>query len=397
MKITKEEACKFLVRYQGLTDGQYLSGKEGILEFIRKVGCIQYDPLNIIGRNTDLVLQSRITDYRPEMLEQLLYKDRLLIDGWDKMMSVYTREDWPYFRRTRELNGHGAIATLHYRNSADALNHIDKVLESLAQNGPMQPKQIPIGSVEPGRWGHRNLSSATMDYLWTTGKLGVSKKIGVNKVYDLIENLLPADILNQPDPFESEYDFIKWYVYRRIGSVGMLWNRSGGGWLGTLLEDRDTRQRALDELVADGVVERVEVEGIPDVFYARSKDMHLFHSNDSTSEAIRFLAPLDNMLWDRDMLSKLFGFTYTWEVYVPVAKRKYGYYVIPVLCGNRFIARFEPQKSNTHVQIKNWWWEKDISISKDLIEQILKEMERFAACLHKKDGVHESTLAIMNT
>ena len=112
MKICKEEARNFLIRYHHLAASQMLSGTDGILTYIKKVGYIQYDPLNIIGRNTDLVLQSRIIDYRPELLEQLLYKDRLLLDGWDKMMSVYSRDDWPYFHLVREKRGVETIPCL---------------------------------------------------------------------------------------------------------------------------------------------------------------------------------------------------------------------------------------------------------------------------------------------
>lgn len=396
MKITKKEACNFLIRYQNLTGSQPLSGVDGILEYIKKVGCIQYDPLNIVGRNADLVLQSRIIDYRPEMLEQLLYKDRLLIDGWDKMMSIYSREDWPYFRFIREKKDIETINTLKHRNSSDALLYTDVVMESLAQKGPMLPKQIQIGSAGAKRWGHRNLSSATMDYLFQIGKIGIFKKVNVNKVYDLIENILPDTILNQPDPFDSEYDFCKWYIYRRLGSVGMLWNKNGGGWLGQYLQEKNLRSRILDEYVADGSIQCVEIEGISDKFYIRTKDAFLFDTISSTiSEPIRFIAPLDNLLWDRGMLSKLFDFDYSWEVYVPVTKRKYGYYVIPVLYGKRFIARFEPQKSNSHIQIKNWWWEKGVSVSNDMIDLIIQEMERLAACLNKKEGIHKSINTIL--
>ena len=132
MKISKEEARAFLVAYQGLTDSSSSMGANGILEFIKKVGCIQYDPLNIIGRNTDLVLQSRVMDYKPEMLEQLLYKDRLLIDGWDKMMSIYSREDWPYFSYIRERNGVGTVSILHHRKAEEALNYTDVVMEYIS-------------------------------------------------------------------------------------------------------------------------------------------------------------------------------------------------------------------------------------------------------------------------
>ena len=178
--------------------------------------------------------------------------------------------------------------------------------------------------------------------------------------------------------------------------MGMLWNKNGGGWLGQYLQEKNLRQRILDEYVADGSIQCVEIEGISDKFYIRTKDAFLFDTNSSTiSEPIRFIAPLDNLLWDRGMLSKLFDFDYSWEVYVPVTKRKYGYYVIPVLYGKRFIARFEPQKSNSHIQIKNWWWEKGVSVSNDMIDLIIQEMERLAACLNKKEGVHKSINTIL--
>ncbi|MCL2078198.1 MAG: winged helix DNA-binding domain-containing protein [Oscillospiraceae bacterium] len=392
MKICKTDARNFLVNYQNLTNP--LSGVGGILEYIKKVGCIQYDPLNIIARNADLVLQSRIRDYKPEMLEQLLYKDRFLIDGWDKMMSIYSREDWAYFHFVREKRGVETIATLRHRKSEDALLHLETVLSALAENGAMLPKQIKLGSADSGSWGHRNLSSATLDYLFHIGKVGVFKKVNVNKVYDLIENLLPDNILNQPNPFKSEYDFIKWHVYRRLGSVGMLWNRNGGGWLATFMGDKNLRQRILNEYVDEGLIQCVEVEGIAAKFYVKSKDVHLFDKK-SGIETIRFIAPLDNLLWDRDMLTKLFDFTYTWEVYIPAAKRKYGYYVLPVLYGNRFIARFEPEKSKSHIQIKNWWWEKDVPVSNALIDLVLQEMERLAVCFKKTEGIHESVGTII--
>lgn len=99
--MSKEELRKFLVVYQGLYTNNTFIGEEGIKDFIKRVGCVQYDPLNVVGRNADLVMQSRIEDYDPIILEDLLYKKRELIDGWDKMMAIYSAEDWRYFRRVR--------------------------------------------------------------------------------------------------------------------------------------------------------------------------------------------------------------------------------------------------------------------------------------------------------
>jgi len=390
MKISKKEAQQFLISHQYLDGSHPLHGKEGVMQFFNKVGCVQFDPLNVVGRNADLVLQSRINDYKPEMLESLLYEDRSLIDGWDKVMSIYPIEDWACFHLVREQRGKEVIATLRNRNSAHALNHIDFVMDALAKNGAMQPKQIGKGTAGETTWGHRNIYNATMDYLFHIGKLGVSKKLNVNKVFDLIENIIPPHIIDAPSNFQSEYDFFKWYVYRRIASIGMLWNRNGGGWYGTLIPDKKTRQRILDELIDEGLVTAIEVDGIPDKFYAKTVDFAHKSQKHTEINVMKFIAPLDNLIWDREMVSKIFEFDYTWEVYIPAAKRKYGYYVLPVLFGNRFIARFEPEKSATHLNIKNWWWEQDIPVTDALITHVMQAMERFAVFLDKRQGVHEN-------
>lgn len=103
MHLTKTEARRFLLDYQGLWPPDAFRGKPGILDYIRRVGCIQFDPLNIVGHNSELVLQERVEGVRPAMLKELLYDERKLLDGWDKMMSTYDVEDWPYFRRWREV------------------------------------------------------------------------------------------------------------------------------------------------------------------------------------------------------------------------------------------------------------------------------------------------------
>jgi hypothetical protein len=385
MKISKEEARQFLVCHQHL-DGS-LHGKEGIMQYFKKVGSVQFDPLNVVGRNADLVLQSRISGYEPEMLESLLYDERKLIDAWDKVMSIYPTEDWSYFHLVREQRGNEVIATLQYRKSAHALDYIDFVIAALTKDGAMQPKQIGKSAAGNNSWGHRNIYNATMDYLFHVGKLGVSKKINVNKVFDLIENVIPPHVLDSPAIFETEHDFFKWYVYRRIASVGMLWNRNGGGWYGTLIPDKKTRKQIFDELIDEGLVVAIDVEGIADKFYARTSDIPSETNKQIENKSVKFIAPLDNLIWDRNMVSKIFGFDYTWEVYAPAPKRKYGYYVLPVLCGNRFIARFEPEKSATHLSIKNWWWEQDIVITDELIDCIMQSMKQFAAFLEKKEEI----------
>lgn len=394
IELSKKEAQEFLVKYHGLDSSNTFVGEEGILDLFKRIGCIQYDPLNVVGRNPDLVLQSRIKGYSASILEKLLYKDRSLIDGWDKMMAIYLTEDWPYFHRLRREKEKEIRGTLSYRNTLEAIYLTSEIKEALLQKGPLQPSQINLGEAGKGRWGHKKLSSATMDYMFNIGELGIFNKKNNQKVYDLIENLLPQDLLKCSDPFNNDYDFYKWYFKRRVGSVGLLWQRSGGGWLGQFLSDKALRISVLSNLVEDDSLISLSVEGMDEAFYIRREDIKLLESlNNKNKREVRFLAPLDNLLWDRGMTKRIFDFEYSWEVYVPEAKRKYGYYVLPVLYGNQIVARFEPEnhRGNNPLKVKNWWWEEGIEITEEMIDAIEKCFYDFCEYL-QADGLYKDSL-----
>lgn len=383
-KISKSEARGFLIAYQGLNRKCINQDENSVLNYFRKVGCIQFDPLNIVGRNADLVLQSRIKNYNPSILYDLLYEKRCLIDGWDKMMSIYPQIDWPSFQRVRKANGEDLKYVLAHRNADKALEYLEQIKNTVIENGPLQGNKIDIGSNDPGSWGHRKLSSAALDYLYTIGELGIYKKINTQKIYDVIENLLPPEILNQEDPFESDEMFYEWYVKRRIGSVGMLWSRNGSAWLGQFISNSQIRNKAIKCLLEKNEIKEFYVEDIKYPFYIRKEDVNLLDKIiDSDKKEMKFLAPLDNLLWDRAMIKSIFDFDYSWEVYIPVKKRKYGYYVLPVLYNNRFIARFEPEmyRGEKELHIKEWWWEENIIITEEMEIALKQAFEQFCSYL----------------
>lgn len=380
--ITLEDARNYMITYHCLDGSRVLAGKTGVLEYINRVGCIQYDPLNVVGRNPDLVLQSRVKDYHSELLSKLLYQDRRLIDGWDKMMAIYETDVFPNFRRVREEKDIEVKQLLERRNSISALSYVDDIRKIIEDSGPIQSNQITFGEGSYNSWGHKKISSATLDYMWHIGELGIYDKKNTQKIYDLNSRLLPQEILHALDPFENEIDFYKWYVKRRIGGVGLLWNKSGGAWLGNFIGNKKLRDGIIPELVNEGELLVINVEGIKEPFYIRSEDEKYLYNKPKNREA-RFLAPLDNMLWDRDLIKKIFHFDYSWEVYVPEIKRKYGYYVLPVLYGNQLVARFEPelQRNNEPIKIKHWWWEKDIVVTSEMESAIEKEFIEFSKYL----------------
>ncbi len=138
----------------------------------------------------------------------------------------------------------------------------------------------------------------------------------------------------------------------------------------------------------EGTLSLVSIEGIDDVFYVSSDLLiALKQVEKNETKEIRILAPLDNLLWDRGLVETIFEFKYSWEVYVPEHKRKYGYYVLPVLYGENIIARFEPLKSakGTPLQIEKWWWEEGVEVNEVMIREIENSLSRFSKYLGSAD------------
>ena len=378
---SREEARHMLCRYHNLDGAETLCGKTGVEKIMQRIHSIQYDPLNVIARNADLVLQARVSDYKESDLYHLLYKEHKLVDGFDKEMCIYDSEDFARFKFIRNEYHKHIVPTLKHRNQMGILDILDDVRDFVNEHGRTGTKDISIGEVRESRWGHKKLSSAALDYLFNTGELCVADKRGTQKYFDLTERVL-GDKDFQCDLNMSVEDFLEWYVERRIQSVGFLWNKAGGGWQGRFLSENELRNSVLQTLLEKNKICEIQIEGIKESFYI-SKNFQEHMKYQTTHSYVRFMAPLDNMIWDRKMLETLFDFTYSWEVYTPVAKRKFGYYVLPVLYNDNFIARFEaePVREAGEFIIKNWWWEPGIEPKDDMNESIVSEMVRFAEFL----------------
>ena len=359
LTISRTQARQFLLTHHFLRPPRQLNGKAGALEIVRRLGCIQFDPVNVVGWNPDLVLQARLEDYRAPMLDELLYTDRLLWDGFDKVQSIYLTEDWPHFTRRRV---HGLDNVRFSEEEPRRLQPL--IVEKIRENGPLSSLDLEDQTRIGGYWGFPiRVERAAMENLYIMGRLGIHHRKGTRRYFDLVENLLPADLLNAPDPHASEADYHDWHVLRRVGSMGLANPGAGERWLGILTMQSPERTQSLARLIERGDVLHVAVEEANGQTYMlRASEAPLLASVGQIphpAPAVTFLGPLDNLLWHRDMLRKIFDFDYTWEVYTPAIKRKYGHYVLPVLYGDQFIARAEllyERKTNSAV-LRNWWWE----------------------------------------
>jgi len=306
----------------------------------RQLGSIQFDPLQIIATNQELFLQSRITDFKPSMLKELLYSDRLLFDGWDKMMSISCMDDWSYFSRMRQKVLSPPISGY----TAKVLDILPKVLREIEKNGPVSSLELSDYGTIDWHWAPAKQARAALDVLFSSGQIGIHHRVHTRKYYDLTARLIPRQILKSKDPSISDEDYIDWRFARRIGGFGIVWNKSGDAWLG--LPGSKERNHAAARLLKDKVITEIRVSESEIPFLIRTQDLPLLHeslaSPNKDQSELSFIAPLDNLIWDRKMIEFLFGFSYRWEVYKPAVDREYGYYVLPVFFNNMFVARFEP-------------------------------------------------------
>ena len=377
ISLSNKQARELLERYHNLDGGDGFRGIEGARSIMERLGTIQFDPLNVVGRNADLVLQARVRDYRPEVLERLLYREHFLVDGYDKEMCIYTARDFGNFAPQRAEHAESARRWLTWRGQGEAFEMLEDILSIIRERGPCRLTDIPLGESKNFSWGPRKPSGAAMEYLFRAGRLCISDKSGTQRYFDLAERVLPPECLAPVE--RSPEAFADWYVRRRVACVGLLWEKRGGAWQGNVLNDDKTRKAALARLAERGELIPCRVEGCKESFYAVPEAIDALDRPDRRP-SVRFLAPLDNLLWDRAMVEALFGFRYRWEVYTPVEKRQYGYYVLPVLYGSRIVARFEPEPVSKKgaLEIKAWWWEESVRPSGAMLSAIEAALKRFA-------------------
>ncbi len=389
--MTREQARRFILSKQGLLGNYRFAGKEGAYRYIRQAGCIQYDPVDVCGKNAELTLQSRVRGFTKQMLADLLYKDRLLVDYTDKELSIWPSEDWPYFSSYREMSKkHGAgfpgIPELE-----------EQAVAYIRENGPVSSDTLPVqGKVfwhssmhwSGNRHGTSPAARSVLEQLYTDGVLLIHHKSGSRKFYDLADKYLSRDLLEAENPCSDETEFREWRIKRRIGAVGLLWNRRSDAFLGIEMT-AEQRDAAFEKLESEGAILKTAVEGIRFPLYFPAEDLPLAEAVLADDVDLRprleFLAPLDPMLWDRKLIEAIWDYRYSWEIYTPAEKRRFGYYVLPMVYGEKPAGRIEAaadRKTETLV-VKNIWFEPGIRRTKKLnaaVDAAIRRLAKFNDC-----------------
>lgn len=388
--ITKQTARRFILGRQGLWPGRRWAGEAGLAEALRACEAIQMDPLNVVARSHDIALYGRVLGYQPAQLGRALYERREFFD-YGGGLFIYPMSELPYWRthmRRRERGPRwGDFADAH-----PAL--LDEVRAELRARGPLGNRDFTGRERVKSYRGGKD-SALALYYLWLTGEVMISHRQGFERVYDLRERVAPAAF----DTVAPEDEAEAYFARKALAFHGLLPERQFGASLLSFAwrkPDRAETRAWLDCMTAQGTIAPLRIEGSRDHWLALSDDLPLLETLeaggvpaawrplDTTTETeVILLAPLE-IVSARGRSDWLFDFEYIWEVYKPAAARRWGYYTLPILYGDRLVARLDPRldRPTQTLRILGFWREEGaIADESAFAEALARGLARFAQFL----------------
>jgi hypothetical protein len=357
VKVPAEAARRFLVARHFLAPARSLQGgPDAVLEVFGKLGSIQFDPLAVAGRSHDLVLHARAGDYDPDWCDEL-YERREIFEAYNKGLSLVPTSEFPWFRAR-----FGRRASEVLAENAEVAK---RVLERIRVEGHLSSLDFERERGPTTDWFGMptNAVRAVLEAYSLTGVLGLARREGNRRYYDLIERLLPADVLAQDIPVTEQLRHRLLSRYRAHGLLGISGPDIFGG-LGAAKPDprwphSPGRTALRAQLIERGELVPVDIEGVRGKRFVIPEDVELLEAPPEPPPSAAFLPPFDPLVWDRPLLGSLFGFDYVWELFLPPAKRRWGWYVLPIVFRDRFVGRIEPRidRDRARVDVLGVWWD----------------------------------------
>lgn len=376
------QARRHLLALSGLSRPPHRAWDRAALgDAIAEMGFVQVDSINTVERAHHHILFARSQAYRPRDLSALIEKDRVLFENWTHDASIIPTDFFVYWRHrfAREKTRLRERWKTHFGRE-DFQADIDRVLEAVTLRGPVMARDFEGDKPNTGWWDWHP-SKAALEYLWRTGELSIARREGFQKVYDLSERVIPPTHWSQKI---SGPQFVDWACRSALtrlgfatrGEMAAFWELLTPDQVAHWIADNRAMLRPVAVASADG-----------------SKPRAALALDDGTVEAamqaapapdrVRILSPFDPLLRDRKRTERLFGFHYRIEIFVPEAKRRYGYYVFPVLRGERIIGRIDMKAARDRdvLAVRAFWPEPGTRLTSrtvSLLEAELYRMARFA-------------------
>ena len=361
MKVSADAARRFLVARQMLSPARSRAASHaGVLEVFRRLGSIQFDPLATAGRTHDLVLHARVAGYDQAWCDEL-YERREVFEAYNKGLSLVPTSEFPWFR--------GILSRNPSRTLAENAEVAEKVLQRIRAEGPLSALDFERERGPTTDWfgAPTNVVRAVLEAFAVTGVLGLERRDGNRRYYDLIERLLPKDVLERAIPLREQLRYKLLSRYRAHGLLGVggadIFGGIGPAKPDPRWPDAPGRTALRDELVESGELVPVDVDGVRGKRFVLREEVDLLAAPPEAAASVAFLPPFDPLVWDRPLLGSLFEFEYVWELFFPPEKRRWGWYVLPILFRDRFVGRIEPRidRERGRVEVLGLWWEDGFS------------------------------------
>ncbi|MDZ4711680.1 MAG: crosslink repair DNA glycosylase YcaQ family protein [bacterium] len=350
-----------------------MSTTDDLLRIIETLGYLQIDTISIVERSHNQILWTRMQSFSRSMLEDLI-AERKIFEYWSHAAAYLPIRDFRFsLLRKKKYSG-------KYKDWKNSNRRILRyVYDRIKAEGPLQSRDFDDRKAKSTGWWDWKPSKDALDFMFHEGRLMVSARKGFQKVYDLTERVLPADV---DMSFPSEKEFYKHLILTSINSHGFAGEKEI-----TYLRQHDKKilKNVINDLLKKELIEKIIIEGNEDNFYTTLDKLELT-GNIKTGNTIHILSPFDNLIIQRKKVKSLFNFDYQIECYVPEAKRKFGYYCMPVLSGDSLIGKIDAKAdrlTGTFI-IKNIFLEEGVRLNERTyvnLEKKLTALAKFTGCL----------------
>jgi uncharacterized protein YcaQ len=380
-KISIETARSIAVAAQKL-DGQ--NPTPDLTKVFDQLGYVQIDTISVVNRAHLHTLWTRNHNFAEEDLYKL-QEERKIYEYWGHAMSYLRMEDFRYSlpRMQRFKDPNSGWFKSRYSQTQEI---IPEILKRIRNEGPLGSAHFErTDGQKGGVWWDWKPAKIALEVLYWQGELMISGRKKFQKIYDLTERVLPEWI---DKSFPTQDEVSKFVVMGALKSFGVATEKE----IGMFMQPGSSRESemklaskkeikaTLQHLTEEGEIMSVNVEGLEQQYFSLTETIkHL--SGENQAPVVRFLSPFDNLIIQRERVRQLFGFDYTIECYAPEPKRKYGYYVFPVLLGNNLVARFDPKadRKNQTLILKNLWFEENFKNPAGFLPLFVNELREFAS------------------
>ncbi|UCD44515.1 MAG: YcaQ family DNA glycosylase [Candidatus Bathyarchaeota archaeon] len=380
MPLTKETVRRLMLEKQGFGERPASISKKNIFDAVDRLGCLQIDTINVVERAHYLTLWSRLGNYDKELLHQLAYVDRRLFEYWAHAACYVPMKEFRYYARPMRIRREKYADGYEWARAEPEV--MELVLERVRKEGSLSAKDFEHRRKTRSQgWWDWKPAKIALEALFGAGILLVSRRENFQRYYDLSERVLPPSV-DSTEPTEEEC--IRFHALRTLGCLGLA---SPGDlrtyfqpWSIMLRRTSKQWQAILEDLVEEGKALSFEVEGERNPYYCLAEDSQQVEDSGSEFNDVRLLNNFDNLIWNRKQIQNLFGFEVKLEAYIPAAKRRYGYYNLPILYGDRFVGRIVPKmdrKRGTLI-VHSVWHEPWLRPDEDFENKFTGTLQEFA-------------------